>query len=700
MKPSFAIAALLVGSVTAQIDPELLSTMKARSIGPAGMSGRVAAIDVVHRDPNVIWVGAATGGVWKSLNAGLNFEPVFDDQPVAAIGAVSIFQPSPDVVWIGTGEGNPRNSASVGNGVYRTLDGGETWSYLGLDKTERIHRILLDPNDRDTAYVAALGTTWGENPERGVYKTTDGGANWTKILYIDERTGAADLVMDPSNPNKLFAAMWDHRRWAHFFRSGGPGSGLHVTHDGGETWTKLTSEAGLPKGELGRIGLAFAPSNPRIVYALVEAKKNVLLRSDDGGVKWRTVNREDNVANRPFYYADLRVDPERPNRIYNLASTVTMSEDGGKSFSTISRGVHPDHHELWINPADPRHLINGNDGGLAISNDRGKTWRFVFNLPLAQFYHIDVDMDVPYNVYGGLQDNGSWRGPSSVWENGGIRNHHWEEVGFGDGFRTLPDPTDSTTGYAMSQQGYVHRWTLDTGERRGIRPAPHDDTPLRFNWNAAIAIDPFDPATIYFGSQFVHRSADRGLTWEVLSEDLTTNNPEWQKQDESGGLTLDVTGAENFTSIVTISPSPVTQGVVWAGTDDGRIHVSRDAGRSWTSVENNVPGVPANTWVPHIEPSRFDAGTAFVVFDDHRRSNWKTYVYKTTDYGTTWKSLGRDPLRGYALSLAQDTVNRDLLFLGTEFGLWVTHLKHPRLDTSCNCEGSMKGGHARTYLDD
>ncbi|HEY0591080.1 MAG TPA: hypothetical protein VGF40_04900, partial [Thermoanaerobaculia bacterium] len=657
-----------------QIDPDLLSGLKARSIGPATMSGRVAAIDGVASDPNILYVGAATGGVWKSVDGGLTWIPIFDDRPVAAIGAVAVNQRNPDIVWVGTGEANVRNSASVGNGVYRSLDGGRTWTHLGLDGTERISRILLHPDDPSTAWVAAMGRAWGENPERGVFKTTDGGKSWTKILYVDERTGAADLALDPSNPNKLIAAMWDYRRWPWFFRSGGPGSGIYVTHDGGGNWTRLTEEDGLPKGMLGRAGVAFAPSNPSIVYALVEADKSALLRSDDAGKSWKSINTDNDIASRPFYYADIRVDPKDPNRVYSLATTLRVSEDGGKTWGTLIpyNKIHPDHHAMWISPSDPRLMVEGNDGGVAISRDRGRTWRYVTNLPLGQYYHIAVDMERPYNVYGGMQDNGSWRGPSSVWENGGIRNHHWQEVGFGDGFATVAiDPT-GTTGYSMSQEGNLMRWNVATGERKDIRPAGPAGVTLRFNWNAAIAVDPFEPDTVYYGSQFVHRSTDRGDTWAIISPDLTTNNPAWQNQGKSGGITLDATGAENFTTIMTIAPSAVEKGVVWAGTDDGRVHVTRDGGAQWTSVESNIKGLPKNTWVPHIEPSKYDAGTAFAVFDDHRRSNWTPYVYRTTDYGKTWTSLATKDLRGYALAIEQDPADPDLLYLGTEFGLWIS----------------------------
>ncbi|HEX2551349.1 MAG TPA: hypothetical protein VHK64_07115, partial [Nocardioidaceae bacterium] len=671
----FALAALLcipALPLTAQVDPDLLAGLSARSIGPAAMSGRVAEVTGVESNPDLLYVGTAAGGVWKSTNGGLTWNPVFDDQPVASIGAVAVFQPNPDVVWVGSGEGNPRNSVIAGNGIYKSLDGGRTWQHLGLEKTERIHRVVLHPTNPDIAYAATMGKLWGENPERGIYKTTDGGKTWKRVLYVDERTGAADLVMDPSNPNKLFAAMWDHRRWPWSFRSGGPGSGLFVTYDGGDSWKRLTEDDGLPKGDLGRIGLAISRSHPEIVYAIVEAGKSALLRSEDGGRTWKTVNDDARTVNRPFYYADIRVDPEWPNRVYNLAARMTVSNDSGKTFNGLpgTRTIHGDYHALWINAADPRTMVTGEDGGLAVSRDRGETWQFVANLPVGQYYHVNVDMDMPYHVYGGLQDNGSWRGPSSVWEErGDIRNHQWQRIGGGDGFEVVPDPEDSMRGYSEAQGGELLRWDLRKGEMRSVRPPETDpDDPekrLRFNWNTALAVDPFEPGTVYYGSQYVHKSTDRGETWTVISPDLTSNNPEWQKQAESGGITLDVTGAESFTTLLAIAPSPVQHGVIWAGTDDGRVHVTRDGGKTWESVEKNVKGLPANTWVPHIRPSRFDAASAFVVFDNHRRDDNGLYVYRTDDWGKTWKSLATKDVAGFALAIEQDSVDKDLLFLGT-----------------------------------
>lgn len=688
MRRFFVVVSLLASAgfsfLNAQLQSELFPGMQARSIGPAGMSGRIASIDVVASNPDVMYVGAATGGVWKTVNGGTTWLPLFDDQPVAAVGAISVFQANPAIVWVGTGEGNPRNSASVGNGIFKSMDGGRSWRLMGLQGTERIHRVVLDPGNPDVAYAAAMGRMWGENKERGVYRTTDGGKSWQNVLFVNEKTGCADLVMDPSNPKKLIAAMWEYRRWPWFFNSGGSGSGLHVTYDGGETWTKLTADDGIPSGELGRIGIAIARNNPDIIYALIEATKSVLCRSDDGGKSWSVVNRSANVAPRPFYYADISLDPENENRLYSLHSNLQVSEDGGKTFSTLGGGsrVHSDHHALWIHPEDGSFLVDGNDGGVAISRDRGTTWRFVDNLPLAQFYHINVDMETPYNVYGGMQDNGSWRGPSEVWENWGIRNWHWTEVGFGDGFATLVDASDPDYGYAMSQGGYLIRFNWKTGERKSIRPWGPDDVELRFNWNAGIAQDPFDAKTIYYGSQFLHKSTDRGDNWSIISGDLTTNDTTKQKQGESGGLTKDVTNAENYTTIMTIAPSPVERGVVWVGTDDGMVQLTRDGGKTWTNVADRIRGIERNAWVSHIEASKFSAASAYVVFDDHRRSNWATSVFKTEDFGRTWRSLtandptkatpAKDDLWGYALVLEQDPVDRNLLYLGTEFGLWIS----------------------------
>lgn len=664
----------LASFATAQYDSSLFSGMKARSIGPAGMSGRIASIDAVKSDPNIIYVGAATGGVWKSINGGITWNSIFDDQSTGSIGSVAIFQKNPNIVWVGTGESNVRNSVGVGRGIFKSIDAGKTWQFFGLEKAEKIARVILHPENADIAWVAAMGTTWGENKERGVYKTTDGGKTWKQVLYVDEKTGAAELVMDPSNPNKLLCGMWEHRRYPWYFKSGGTSSGLYISTDGGETWKKQTTKEGLPEGELGRIALSFSRNKTSIVYALVEASESVLLRSDDGGYKWRTVNKEKNVHPRPFYFSTIDVNPVNENIVYRTHTTFDVSEDGGKSFSLLTpyQNIHPDFHALWMHP-NGEMMIAGNDGGLAFTYDRGKTWRFVQNLPVGQFYHISYDMEYPYNIYGGLQDNGSWRGPSTTFKRDAIYNDVWDMVAFGDGFDTEPDPENADFGYAMSQGGALVYFNHKTGLQKFIRPT-ESAVKHRYNWNAGFALDPFDAKTIYYGSQFLHKSTDKGDTWEIISPDLTTNDTtKINLGKETGGLTLDVSGAENHCTILTIAPSSVKRGVIWVGTDDGNVQVTQDGGKTWTLVSKNKSiAAPAGTWVPHIEASKFDAGTAYVVFDDHRRSNWSTYVYGTRDFGKTWTNLATKEIDGFVHCFEEDPVNKDLLWLGTEYGLYVS----------------------------
>ena len=661
-------------------DMKLLQDLKPRNIGPGGMSGRVTSIDVVHNNPDIMYVGTASGGLWKSNSGGISWEPIFDKEVTASVGAVAIQQSNPSVLWVGTGEGNPRNSLNGGYGIYKSLDGGKNWKAMGLEKTRHIHRIKIDPTDPNTIYVGAIGSPWGEHPERGVFKTTDGGETWEKILYVNEKTGVADLVMDPTNPNKLFAALWEHRRYPWFFESGGEGSGLYMTHDGGKNWKEITEEDGLPKGNLGRIGIAIAPGKPEIVYALVEAKKNALYKSEDGGFKWKKINDKDDIGNRPFYYSEIYVDPQNENRVYSVFTYVNVSEDGGKSFSqlmpaySVDNGVHPDHHAWWIHPENGQFMLDGNDGGLNITKDGGKSWRFIGNLPLAQFYHISVDNEFPYNVYGGMQDNGSWRGPAYVWKAQGIRNSYWQEIAFGDGFDVVPDKDNSQFGYAMSQQGYVSRYDHITGNNFTVRPTPpNDSTKLRFNWNAAIGQDPFDNNTVYFGSQFVHKSTDKGLTWNIISPDLTTNDPEKQKQSESGGLTMDATGAENHTTILVIEPSPLENNMLWVGTDDGRVHYTRNGGADWTEVTANIKDLPKGSWIPQIKASNKNMGEALLVANDYRRFNYTPYAYRTKDYGKTWERIvDKNDVESYVLAIVEDIENPNLLFLGTDDGLYIS----------------------------
>jgi photosystem II stability/assembly factor-like uncharacterized protein len=682
MKRVFVFSlSLLIGisAVAQKLDMEKLKGMKPRAIGPAGMSGRITSIDAVVTNPDIIYAGAASGGVWKTTSAGISWEPVFDKEATLAIGAIAIQQDNPSVIWVGTGEGNPRNSLNGGYGIYKSLDAGKTWKLMGLEKTRHIHRIAIDPKNPNTIYVGAIGSPWGEHPDRGVYKTTDGGVTWKRILFVDEKTGCADLVMDPSNPNKLFAAMWQHRRQPWTFNSGGPGSGLHVTIDGGETWTKITNKEGLPEGELGRMGLAIARSKPEVVYAYIENKKNALYRSTDGGQKWQMMNdKMEEIGDRPFYYCEIHVDSKNENRLYSIFSEVNISEDGGKSFKTLLpySGVHPDHHAWWIHPEDPSLIIEGNDGGLNISRDMGKSWHFIDNIPVGQFYHINVDMDQPYNIYGGLQDNGSWAGPGYMWRDDGIRNYYWQPVMFGDGFDVVPDPDNSRFGYAMSQGGNLGRYDRQTGFVKTIKPThPDANMKVRFNWNSAIALDPFNNSVVYYGSQFVHKSSDKGNTWEIISPDLTTNDPEKQKQHESGGITMDATGAENHCTILTIAPSPVDKGVIWVGTDDGKVQITLDGGKTWSDVTAKIAGLPKGAWIPQIKASTYKAGEVYVVVNNYRMFDYKPYLFRSRDYGQTWESVVSPAQLGennYTLSVVQDPVEQKLLFVGAENGLFVS----------------------------
>jgi len=673
---------LCITTLSAQeLSMDLVKNMEPRNIGPGGMSGRVTAIDVVLDNPDIMYAGTASGGLWKSTSGGIRWNPIFENELTASIGALAIQQSNPSVIWVGTGEGNPRNSLNGGFGVYKSLDGGKSWKSMGLEDTRHIHRVIIDPTNPEIVYVAAIGSPWGIHPERGVYKTTDGGETWNKILFANNKTGAADLVMDPSNPNKLIATMWEHKRDPWFFKSGGEGSGLHITHDGGKTWKKLSDKDGLPKGNLGRIGVAIAANKPNVVYALIEAKKNGLYKSEDGGFTWKKINENmRQIGNRPFYYGELYVDPQNENRIHTIFTYVNTSEDGGKSFSQlmpaygVDNGVHPDHHAWWIHPENGQFMIDGNDGGLNITKDGGKTWRFIGNLPVAQFYHINVDNEYPYNVYGGMQDNGSWRGPAYVWRAQGIRNSYWQEISFGDGFDVVPDRDDARFGWTMSQQGFVSRYDWQTGNNYMVRPThPDPDVLLRFNWNSAINIDPFNNSTIYFGSQFVHKSTDKGETWTIISEDLTTNDPEKLKQAESGGLTMDATGAENHCTILVIEPSPVEKDMFWVGTDDGRVHYSQNGGATYTEVTSNIRGLPAGSWIPQIKASNKNKGEALLIANDYRRFNYTPYAYRTKDYGKTWtRIVDQNDVQSYTLSIVEDMEEPNLLFLGTDDGLYVS----------------------------
>ena len=670
-------AMVSIGSYAQKVNLDQFKSWKPRNIGPAGMSGRITAIDAVVADPNTIYLGAASGGVWKTTNQGASWDAVFEEQPILNIGSIAIQQSNPSTVWVGTGEGNPRNSISLGEGMYKTIDGGKSWKRMGLEKTRNIHRIIVDPSNPNTVYAGAIGNPYAEHPERGVFKTTDGGETWDKILFTNDTSGVADMIMDPSNPNKLFVAMWQHRRTPWSLSSGGPGSGLYMTFDGGKNWKKLGEKEGLPAGNLGRIGLAISRSNPNRVYALVEATKNGLYKSDDGGQTWSLMNSNPEfVSTRPFYFQEIACDPQNENRLWLIYQMISKSDDAGKNFEVVIpyNGIHPDHHAFWIHPTNPNFIIDGNDGGIGITRDKGKTWLFDEKLPVGQFYHINVDNEMPYNVMGGMQDNGSWRGPAYTWMSGGIKNYYWDNLWGGDGFDVMPDKDDASWVFAMSQGGSVGRYNVKTGESWYVKPpAPDLKTTLRFNWNAAIAQDPFSNSTIYFGSQHLHRSTNKGASWEIISPDLSTNDSAKIDQRNNGGISIDITGAENFCTIMTIAPSSKDKNVIWAGTDDGNVQLTRDGGKTWTNFRGKIPGLPIGAWIPQIQASRYNAAEAFVVANDYRRGDFKPYIFRTTDFGKTWtRVVDEKKVIGYALCILQDPTEPNLIFAGTEQGLWVS----------------------------
>lgn len=663
--------AVIAAWAEVKIDSGTFGAIEARPLGPAVTSGRISAMDGVAKDPRILYVGAADGGVWKTTNGGTTFKPVFDKQSAQSIGAIAVDQAHPDTVWVGTGEVWVRNSVSVGTGIFKTTDGGDNWRFLGLPKSERIGKIVIDPKNSGVVYVAVLGALWSASEDRGLYKTGDGGKTWNKILYVDANTGCTDVAIDPQETNVLYASMWQFRRYPWAFTSGGPGSGLYRSTDGGKTWDRV--KAGLPEGELGRIALAVAPSRPNVVYAVVEAKKSALYRSDDMGKTWTQASTDPAMGVRPFYFSLLVVDPKDYNRVYKPGMLLSVSKDGGKTFTMAgaSAGVHPDLHALWIDPSSPATLYLGTDGGVYRSNDYGSTWNFLRALPVGQFYHVGYDMERPYNVCGGLQDNGSWCAPSQ--SEGGVQNKDWLNVGFGDGFNAFPHPKDKNVIYSQWQGGRLLRYHRSTGEVKSISPFPKAGEPkYRFNWNAGAALSPNDPNVIYIGAQFLFRSHDQDESWERISPDLTTNDPEKQKQEQSGGLTIDNSSAENHCTIYTISESPLDPKVIWVGTDDGNVQVTRDGSKTWTNVVGNIPGLPRNTWVSTVEASHHQPGTAYATFDGHNTGDMKTYVCRTTDFGATWNSIATNAIRGYAHVIREDLVKPGLLFVGTEFGLFLT----------------------------
>ncbi len=722
-------------------DAALYKHLQWRSIGPANMIGRISDFEALDNDFTQVFVAGASGGVFKSVNAGTTWEPIFDRYGSASIGDISVFQKNPDIIWVGTGEECVRNSIAWGDGIYKSTDGGKTFANVGLQSTQSIGRVLTHPADPDIVYVAASGHPWGYTGDRGLFKTADGGKTWTKLaggLPQDGKTGAIDLVMDPVNPEVLYVSFWQRLRQPWRFDSGGPNGGIFKTQDGGKTWTKLVK--GIPAGDLGRIGLAISRSNPKVLMAIIEhgfrppaqlaeggqTKPNPdfadmtklgsgIYRSEDGGETWMYQNR---MNNRPFYYSHISINPVEDKWVYFLATNFSFSNDGGKTWSTIG-GLHPDFHTMWLDPANKNRFYVGQDGGASITYDHGKTWLFYDNLCFSQFYAVSVDMRDPYWVFGGLQDNGTWGGPSMSRE-GTILTDFWFNYGGGDGFHTQNDPTDWRTAYFESQGGSILRANLETRETRSIRPNPvnvvnykdyvpqqpaakgapqgppakpgskppagaidpemammqasRGQGPFRFNWSSPIVLSPHNPRTLLFGGNHLFRSVDRGEHWTIISPDLTTNDKsKYAPEKPTGGVTPDVTGAETYCTIITVSESPKTPGLIWVGTDDGNVQLTRNGGTTWTNVRPAIKGVPAGIWCSRVEASRFDEGTCYVTFDGHRSDDFHPYVFKTTDYGKTWTAASAGiPDNQPAYVIREDLKVKNLLFLGTEFGVFIS----------------------------
>jgi photosystem II stability/assembly factor-like uncharacterized protein len=657
---------------------EAFSRLEWRSIGPAIMGGRIADVEGVPGDANVVYVASASGGLWKTTNGGVTWKPIFERQGTISIGDIALAPGNPDVVWVGTGESNVRNSVSFGDGVYKSTDGGKTWQHMGLKETERISAIAINPRNPDIVYIGALGHAFGPNEERGVFMTTDGGKTWNKTLYIDNQHGVADLEIDPTNPNILYAGMWSFERkpWTH--RSGGENGGVYKSIDGGRTWNKLTN--GLPK-LMGRIGIRVAPSNPNVVYVIVEAKDGTLYRSDDRGETFKMVSKQDSIVSRGFYYTTVRVNPTNENHIYAVASTLFTSVDGGKTFRSITGRTHIDFHALWIDPQNPKRIWHGQDGGIGVSYDGGESWEAVYNIPLGQFYQIHADNRTPfYYVMGGLQDNGSWTGPSRTREPAGIMNDDWRMVSFGDGFYVINHPDDPEQYLSESQGGDIVWTDFRTREQQSINPwgrgsggGPAAGHKFRFNWNAPIVFSAHDKTTVFFAGNVVFKTPDFGKTWEQISPDLTTNDPEKLK-DAGGPIAIENSTAEYHSTIITIAESPVQRGQIWVGTDDGNLQVTTDGGKKWNNIIANVSGVAKNSPVSHVEPSRINANTAYVSFDRHMFDDFRPYIFKTTDGGKSWANIsGNLPAKAYVQVVREDPKNTNLLYAGTELGLFASY---------------------------
>jgi photosystem II stability/assembly factor-like uncharacterized protein len=658
----------------AQVNSATFGMMEARQLGPGTMSGRITDIDgVISENGKTLYVGTAGGGVWKSTNAGASFKPVFDKY-CQSIGALAIDQKNPKVVYVATGESNMRNSVSIGVGVYKTTDGGDNWTKIGLDSTEHIARLTIDPRNSDVIYAAAPGPLWSDSKHRGLYKSSDAGKTWDKILYISDKAGCAEVVLDPKNPDVVYATTWEFRRQPYNFNSGGTGSGVWKSLDGGKTWKELTN--GLPAKPFGRVAFNLAPSAPNNLFAIVESNTTGLYISADGGETWKQQSATLNVIARPFYFSTIEVDPEDAKRVYRPSLSFSYSSDGGYSFADASGDggwVHSDHHALWINPKNTSVMYLGTDGGVYISLDKGTTWMFCQGLPVGQFYHVSTDNKKPYHVYGGLQDNGSWVAPSSA--PGGVSNAAWQSVNGGDGFWVQPDPTDENYAYAESQGGNMNRVNLKNFKAVEVKPQQGaGEEKLRWNWNTPIVTGAKNPKNLYVAAQYVYKTTNNGRNWTRISPDLTTNDKKKLQQENSGGLSADNTSAENHCTVFAIAESPLDENIIWAGTDDGNLQYTTDGGKTWTNTSKNVAaaGVAAQAWVSSIEPSAFDKQTVYATFENHMYGDHKTYCAKSTDMGKTWQVFKSDEFTGFAHKIKEDPVNSSLLFLGTEMGLFAT----------------------------